>query len=174
MGRSIMFEGGPKPDTSKRTVEVSDPDVRAARRLLKLLIGDVGSEQAEPIASAPTKLLSDQSADARASRAREEFHNRRRRKRLFSSIMFGEPAWDMLLALYIQESTGPRHTLGTLLQSAGVSGSSGKRWLDSLERQGLAVRIPHPNDARTYYVRLTNKGLEKLNAYFSETVDSGL
>ncbi len=78
--------------------------------------------------------------------------------------MFGEPAWDMLLALYITE-TGPRQTVGKISEMSGAPASSAYRWLQYLERERLILREPHLTDRRVIYVELTSKGRETVEGY---------
>jgi DNA-binding MarR family transcriptional regulator len=153
-----------------RTIILGNKDVLAARRLLHLLLGAETEALAEPEVRPRTE--SDATADPKilVARAREQFHNRRSRSSVFPRSMFGEPAWDMLLALYILDVSGQRQTIGSLLQFSGVSISTAKRWLNFLAAHGLVRRTDHPTDLRTAYVSLTPKAREKLDLYFSETI----
>ncbi len=81
--------------------------------------------------------------------------------------MFGEPAWDMLLILYIEQG-GPQLTMGRLARIAGASATTALRWIEYLEGQGLTRRQSHPTDRRTFFVRITDRGLQALDLYFSE------
>lgn len=171
MTNGTMFYGTENPNTDRRLVEVSESDVRAVRRLLSVLEGGLNDGAVDLRTPLPTKAVLDANQSALIVRARQDFENRRRRTRLFSASMFGEPAWDMLLALYVQHTSGPRLAVGRLLQFSGTPPSTGKRWLDVLVHYDLVVREAHPNDARTHFVRLTDKAREMLNAYFSETPD---
>lgn len=146
-----------------RTVRVSDRDVAEARRLLSLLAdAQAGAPaEAEPEASMrgspPAELL---------SRARAILEGRRRREALFGKTIFGEPAWEMLLLLYLGASES-RRTLGRLGELAGISKSTALRWIDYLDRQELVRREPHPTDKRAVFVELTKKGRQSLDLYLS-------
>jgi DNA-binding MarR family transcriptional regulator len=83
--------------------------------------------------------------------------------------MFGEPAWDLLLLLYIDRDT-TRQTIGKIANETGAAPTTLLRWIEYLEGQGLLSRYPHPTDRRSVYVQLTDKAQEKLNSYFSETL----
>ena len=58
--------------------------------------------------------------------------------------MFGEPAWDMLLALYFTEDAGPRQTVGRLIKMSNAPTTSALRWVHYLEKSSwwFARRIP--------------------------------
>ena len=66
-----------------------------------------------------------------AGRAREED---------FSCGTFGDPAWEMLLILYMRECAGAFSTLAGLLSAQEIPGSSAERWLDHLAQQGAIWR----------------------------------
>ncbi len=148
-----------------RTVRVSDRDVAEARRLLSLLAeaeSDVGVE-AGPVpsteAAASGKLL---------ARARAILAARRGREAIFGKTIFGEPAWEMLLLLYIGESES-RRTIGRLGDLAGICKSPTVRWIDDLGRRGLVRREGHPTDRRAVFVELTRKGRRAIDLYLSGT-----
>ena len=109
---------------------------------------------------------------ALTARARAELHNRRRRVALFGQSIFGEPAWDMLLVLYVLNDFGQRQTVGSLFQFSGYSWSTAKRWLDYLAAHGLIRRDDHPTDRRTAFVSLTTKARDWLDLYYSETIET--
>jgi DNA-binding MarR family transcriptional regulator len=151
-------------------VSVSDRDVRAALRLLRTLTrveADEGADSLLPSPSRPPAVTSDRTA--LIEKARLEFTDRRRRCDLFGSSMFGEAAWDMLLALYILDVSGQRQTVGSLQQFSGTSASTAKRWLEYLACHDLVERQEHPTDRRTAFVTLTLKAREKLDLYYSGT-----
>jgi DNA-binding MarR family transcriptional regulator len=104
------------------------------------------------------------------SHAHRTFASRARRLRFFSVGMFGEPAWDMLLVLYATEQASLRHTVSSLVHLALVPSTTVLRWLDYLEREGLVARRSNSADWRDYYLEITDKAREALDAYFSETL----
>lgn len=155
---------------NERTITLSQQDVRAARRLLKLLLHeDLKTSVGQPLEGS-VRPVGDTSRAALVARAREEFGNRRRRTSIFERSMFGEPAWDMLIALYILDVSGPRQTTGALMQFSGAPITTARRWLDYLVANGFAVRSHHPTDQRVMFVSLSEKGRDALDLYYSETV----
>jgi len=84
--------------------------------------------------------------------------------------MFGEPAWDLLLNLYVMDRKDSRLTIGHLIQLAGTAQTTSLRWLEYLEDQGLITRQQHPTDARKAFVALTDKARETLASYLSQTL----
>ena len=155
----------------ERTITLSQRDVRAARRLLKLLLQEDPTSADQQLEGA-ARPAADTSRAALIARAREEFGNRRRRTSIFERSMFGEPAWDMLLALYILDVSGQRQTTGALMQFSGAPITTARRWLDYLVGNELVLRSPHPTDQRVMFVNLTEKGRNALDLYYSETVET--
>jgi DNA-binding MarR family transcriptional regulator len=88
---------------------------------------------------------------------------------MFSAGMFGEPAWELLLNLYVMDIDGPRLTIGALIETAECPQTTALRWLHYLQDQGLIVKQEHPGDARTAFVRLTDKARLALDQYLSKT-----
>jgi DNA-binding MarR family transcriptional regulator len=162
-----------QPDTDdERTVTLSQKDIQAARRLLRLLLKEDSEAPAGLQLEGTARSIADTSRAALVARAREEFGNRRRRTAIFERSMFGEPAWDMLLALYILDVSGQRQTTGALMQFSGAPITTARRWLDYLVGNGLARRSHHPTDQRVMFVTLTEKGRSALDLYYSETVET--
>lgn len=146
-------------DTGGRTVTLSAEEWQDAVRLLQRLTG-----RGEP---RPNERLIDR--QTLEKRARQAFSDRRRRIAIFGIGMFGEPAWDMLLILYIQRH-GQRQTVGGLAEASGVAKSTALRWLRALEARGHIMRSKHPTDSRTDFVQLTEKAELALDTYFSEAL----
>ena len=149
-------------------VKLSARDREDAKRLLTLLTTDnlsiESGAEALPLPNASGFLpLQD--------RARDILAHRRRRQEVFGTAMFGEPAWEILLHLYVLEF-GARHTIGRLVKLAGASKSSGLRWIDYLEVQRLIRRRSHPTDRRAAFVELTEKGKEQIELYLFGTATS--
>lgn len=153
-----------------RTVKLSQEDLQSARRLLELLAELERKTTSETL----TEFGERPSRQALAERAREEFHNRRRRSAVFGPSMFGEAAWDMLLALYVFDESGRRQTVGSLMRLAGTPMTTAKRWLDFLTARDFVRRDPHPTDRRTGFVSLTDKARQKLDMYYSEALKTGV
>ena len=99
-------------------------------------------------------------------RAKVELKARRHRHAHFPSSMFGEPAWDMLLVLYLAEA-GRHETICSLVHGAGFPHATCLRWLHVLENHGFVVRKGHPTDGRVTLVELTGEGRQALDDYFS-------
>ena len=96
---------------------------------------------------------------------------RRRRVDDFGSAMFGEPAWDMLLAAYVAEQRQDSPTIASLTSITGVSPSVALRWLTFLIGEGLAERIAHPTQSDQMLIRLTNRSRDALKRYLARVLE---
>jgi DNA-binding MarR family transcriptional regulator len=83
---------------------------------------------------------------------------RRRRDALLGSGLFGEPAWDMLLELYLATGESRPFTISNLGTSAGVPSTTALRWTGLLLDSGLIERNPDRRDGRCVLVSLTARG----------------
>ena len=80
---------------------------------------------------------------------------RRLRSDLLGSNLFSDPAWDLLLALFLAELRQHRLTTSQLTKATSTSTTSALRWLDALERQGWILRRRAPLDGRKLFVELS-------------------
>jgi DNA-binding MarR family transcriptional regulator len=151
-------------------VELSGADAREIARLLALLLKkELSSPEQNMLLGAPTEgPLRPEDRAILVAKARALFAERKRRSRHFKSVMFGEPAWDVLLALYITDFAGGRQSIGKLINWTGEPQTTALRWINYLEKERLISRETHPLDRRTVIVEITPKGRDQLDRYFSE------
>ena len=69
--------------------------------------------------------------------------------------------WWILVLLLRQEALTSSPT--DLAEKAGVTKATMTGFIDSLEREGLVVRLPDPVDRRKFLIRLTPAGQQKLD-----------
>ena len=101
--------------------------------------------------------------------ARKVLQRRKSRRKHFGASMFDEPAWEMLLTLFVTENEVGPISIGRLTETVGTPGTTALRWIDYLVQQELVRRKPHPTDARQTLLALTELGRGKLRSYFAET-----
>lgn len=100
--------------------------------------------------------------------ARNAYRERRRRSNIFDDpTLFGEPAWDILLDLFIAAKERKRLPVTSACIGAAVPATTALRWLTVLEEKHLIVRENDMADARRVFVRLSSDGYEKMVAYFA-------
>ena len=150
-------------DNVYRLVSLDGRDVDDLHRLL----GKLRQSGTPPIEEQDAEILDSDRARLE-QRARALLESRRRRVAIFGPQMFAEPAWDMLLILYLSGG-GRRQTQTNLGELSGASRSTAMRWIDYLSCRDLLRREDHPNDKRRNFVSLTEKGRHLLDLYLSET-----
>lgn len=90
---------------------------------------------------------------------------RRMRRRFLPDDLFHEPAWDMLLALYLAWHANKVMNVKTLVSAADAPVTTSQRWIDHLAKLGLVTRVVDPTDRRRIEVTLSQTGLEAIDGY---------
>jgi DNA-binding MarR family transcriptional regulator len=141
-------------------IQISDEDFASIERILaKIVEAKAGNGETE------------HGSDRLQRVARALLAIRRRRSDYLHAAMFGEPAYDMLIGLYVAEDSGEAVTVARLSEIAGVPLSSAARWLEYLSAKRLAYREPHPSDRRASLIRLTKEGRQALEGLFQAAAD---
>ncbi|HEX5536282.1 MAG TPA: winged helix DNA-binding protein [Sphingobium sp.] len=70
--------------------------------------------------------------------------------------MFGEPAWDMLLDLYLASGDGKSISVSSACIASRAPATTALRWLRRMEQLGLVARVNDDNDRRRVYVTITD------------------
>ena len=100
--------------------------------------------------------------------AKHIHESRRLRNKMLDRRLFGEPAWDMLLALYFMPAHGQMITVTSLAYVADTAPTTGMRWQKILEESGLIIRGPNiDGDRRRILLRLSDNGRELMEAYLT-------
>jgi len=94
-----------------------------------------------------------------------------RRQLLGASDLFGEPAWDMLLDLFIHQAEGRSLSMSALCLSSGIPTSSAMKLIQRLCDAGLLERLPDPRDGRRSLIRISPDTRHRLRAYFAEGIE---
>lgn len=102
--------------------------------------------------------------------ARWEYRRRRSRARFFEADgLFGEPAWDMLLDLFIAGREGKALPVTSACIGAAVPVTTALRWLGLLEQRGLVVRQADRHDARRALVCLSAEATDRMERYLQRS-----
>ena len=100
--------------------------------------------------------------------ARQTYDDRRRRNKIFGSgDLFGEPAWDILLDLFIAAKERRRVSVTSACIGSTVPSTTALRWITILEKHCLLAREADPGDARRVYVKLSARGYAAMLEYFA-------
>ena len=109
------------------------------------------------------------SRQAYAAMARELYAIRRHRPAIFGNAeLFGEPAWDILLDLYVAHAEDKPVSVSSACIGSDSPATTGLRWLGILAQEGLVVREHDPDDQ---LVRLSDEGLASMDAYFAHVTE---
>jgi hypothetical protein len=95
---------------------------------------------------------------------------RQLRSEYFKTAIFGEPAWEMLLALFIDSFCGVAPSDASICARSGVPSTTALRWLEYLQQQQLVVKDAH----QEVNVRLSDKGLETVRGFLEAALENGL
>ncbi|MGV1681714.1 winged helix DNA-binding protein [Sphingopyxis sp. NJF-3] len=113
-------------------------------------------------------LLGGNEQDQLAAIAQSEFHNRRRRDSLIRYDLFAEPAWDMLLDLYIQHHRGQPVTIDRLCTAAATASTTALRWLGLLIEKELVIRSSTAEEDGIVRVALSERGIGEMERYLRD------
>ena len=115
-------------------------------------------------------IVADQGEERATARARAErlYAERRRRDALFPDELFGEPAWDLLLAMFVARDRNQAMILCRAYTAAGVTDTTGRRLLDRMEADGLITRRRAPRSRKMRIVELTELAVERLTDYLAK------
>lgn len=129
-----------------------------------------------PGSTAPATALPDfppMSSISALALARKTYALRRKRSAIFGNPdLFGEPAWDILLDLYIAQAEGKSVSVSSACIGSAAPATTGLRWLGVLADEGLILREADPADQRRVLVRLTGAGRAAMERYFQTVAES--
>jgi hypothetical protein len=103
----------------------------------------------------------------RVADAVRHIHERRIRDRFFDPVLFVDPAWNVLLDLYVAAAEKRQISLSSASLAAGVPATTGLRYLDRLADAGLIERSSCTSDRRRVWISLTAQAEGDLSAYFA-------
>ena len=120
--------------------------------------------------SAPLRPLPSARVETAVETARRAFEERRARANFVGiEDMYGEPAWDILLDLFIRQADEEKVTVEIASVHADMPATTTIRWLNVLELNGLIMSQVDPADAKRQLIHLTPEGYEGMVRYL-ETI----
>lgn len=141
---------------------LADELMAIAARLRDAAEGGSGGQPVE----APS-ARSGRPARNRLALARKAYALRRKRASIFGNPdLFGEPAWDILLDLYIAAGEGKPVSVPSACIGSAAPATTGLRWLGVLADEGLILRENDAEDHRRVLVRLTPSGQAAMDRFF--------
>ena len=83
----------------------------------------------------------------------------------FPAELFHEPAWDMLLALFVAHEERRTMNVKTLVGSAHAPVTTSQRWIEHLHKLRLIDRVIDPTDRRRVEISLSYDGEQAMRGY---------
>lgn len=123
--------------------------------------------QAAPGAAASAATTTDAELPMLVALARNVLAKRRLRSTFFEEGMFGEPAFDILLDMFVNGSTERPLTVTDVCVGAGVAPTTGLRYVAALVEQGLIIRTRDALDGRRSLIVLSGKAQEQVTRYIA-------
>lgn len=108
------------------------------------------------VQTAPYRAVRDGSSSPELRLARRHLAERRVREDALGADLFGEPAWDVLLTLFIAEAEGRRLCVTKLCDEIPVPNTTALRWIFALTDRGMLLREGDPRNRRRVYVSLSD------------------
>jgi predicted transcriptional regulator len=102
--------------------------------------------------------------------AKTAYQARRNRDRILSQAFLSEPAWDMLLDSLVSRLEGRRTSVVSLCYASAAPMTTGLRYINILEREGLLQRKESVEDRRVVYIALTDRGFQLLRSFFVQSL----
>ena len=97
--------------------------------------------------------------------AKQIYAVRSGRSEFLSAVVLGEPAYDMLLAMFIASVERRTMRADDLARSSGAPSTAAQRWIRVLEDLGLITRAARFRDVGDYIVELEPLGLSQIRGH---------
>lgn len=99
---------------------------------------------------------------------------RRLRAEIFKGTIFGDPAYDILLDLFIRSQRAQPSSIGDSVDASGVPEATALRYIKTLVEKGYIGRLPHPHDKRKSSLIMMPTAFSMMNqwlAHFSASLN---
>jgi hypothetical protein len=103
--------------------------------------------------------------------ARSLYRQRRIRDETFGPGLFGEPAWDLLLELYLATSEQRPVSVTSAAIAASVSTEAAAQWLLLLEEHGLVDRL-YAGEMNRAVVSLSDTAFDQMTHLLQQMISS--
>ena len=152
-----------KPKSDSRALE----DVGSQFKKVSAEMAELSSAFGAARAPAAKDKIFERSDDEIAQRVKKHLATRRRRAQFFEADLFADPAWDILLDLFLAELEQRRVMISSVCAAACVPSTTALRWIKILADQGLVSRTPDFMDGRRFYLALSPIASGSMRSYFA-------
>lgn len=116
-------------------------------------------------ASEPAPVGDEPSEAALVAHANAVLADRRMRRQFLPEELFHEPAWDMLLALFVSRDDRLPMNIKALVSMSDAPVTTSQRWIEHLHKLKLIDRVIDPTDRRRVEISLSHSGNEAMRSY---------
>jgi hypothetical protein len=148
------------------SVKLQGRDLEDARRILTGIVS-AGKRRSILTDGRAREIPKSDGEDPAERLALQMFAIREARDKFLPHSVSGAAAWDILLAVYLADRVGVRHNIGRTMEISRVKLTTGLRYIDLLEAEGLLNREQDSWDARIFYLILTPRGGKLVAAILS-------
>jgi hypothetical protein len=106
--------------------------------------------------------------------ARHILAGRKERDRFFDPMLFSNPAWDILLNLYLADAEGKPVSVIDSCSVSTVPQGVALRWLSYLKQEEMVVEASDPSRPRNTVIRLSDQTRLTIASYLGSLVSLGL
>lgn len=100
-------------------------------------------------------------------------NQRKARTRFLPPSLFHEPAWEILLHLYLAQRQGRTVNIKHLTQAVEAPVTTAQRWVDALAHMKLIHRVTDTMDRRRTELTLTDTAIQAVENYLSWLASPG-
>lgn len=92
-------------------------------------------------------------------------------EREVATDLFADPAFNILLTLYVSQAEGKDVSTSNACTASGVPTTTALRWINALARRGMVHKRSLPSDRRFTYLELSAETTAALERFFDLTLD---
>lgn len=89
------------------------------------------------------------------------------RHSFFDKNLFSDPAWLILLDLFVHNTVGRPVSVSSLYLAAKTPPTTALRWINALVDRGMIERLDDPTDRRRVHLKLSPAAYENMTAYLA-------
>lgn len=167
--RAENLSGQVHDDTSKTDINALITSlVRAANELQHLLTGENSSSALTLLKPVEVSSRDENFYNGVVRKLKHYLRARRRRQLVFPEGLLADPAWDILLDLYVARFEDREISISSSCLASCVPATTALRWLNTLEEKGLIFRRKDKFDGRRIYIRLSKTAVSLIDVWVAD------
>ncbi len=168
--QSVKTFSGEQPDPALQQEILEQLSIQAAQ-LTQALAMLSKYESRETVAATYKNPGNDPTPSELKRMAANIYASRRKRDRHLDKNLMGEPAWDMMLDLYVRQVDGKQTSITSACIGACAPPTTALRWITVLENRGLLQRYEDAKDGRRANLELTKAGYAAVSNCMKDYVE---